>query len=264
MRKFLQSSMLLLFAFSLAQNVSDYKYVAVPQKFKDFDENKFGLNNLLTEKLKAKNYTVLRGEMETWPAEARSNPCGILSADVLNTSSFLKNKIRVEFNDCNQTTVSSLEGKSNIKEYEAGYRDALELAINLLKPSNPTTQNIANNSTKPESQVVPQSPTTAAPQNPIKKEVVAQTPAKSESAAETFTNGSLNLSRIQIADDQFILANPNSSTPYAIFKMTGKKDVYRVQLQDGTQTFGYLENGNIFIETTNADGSAGKEVFSRK
>ena len=109
-------------------------------------------------------------------------------------------------------------------------------------------------------------PNIAAVAEPVKS-TAHQTPnsgAKTENKAETFSNGTLNLNRIFISDSQFILASPNDSTPYAIFKESTKKEVYRVQLQDGSQTLGYVENGNIVIELPNADGSFRKEIFEGK
>ena len=47
-------------------------------------------------------------------------------------------------------------------------------------------------------------------------------------------------------------------------KESTKKEVYRVQLQDGSQTLGYVENGNIVIEIPNAEGSFRKEIFEGK
>ena len=60
------------------------------------------------------------------------------------------------------------------------------------------------------------------------------------------------------------MVNPNHSVPYATFKPTAKKEVYRVKLADGTATFGYLEEEKIVIELPNSDGSYRNEVYSRK
>ena len=79
-----------------------------------------------------------------------------------------------------------------------------------------------------------------------------------------YSNGSATFNRIFLANGEFILVNPNNSVPYATFKPSTKKEVYRVQLNDGTATIGYLEDGNIVLELANSDGSFRKEILSRK
>jgi hypothetical protein len=43
-------------------------------------------------------------------------------ADIINDSGFLRNKVLVQFKDCNDKVVSSAKGASNIKEYKEGYQ----------------------------------------------------------------------------------------------------------------------------------------------
>ena len=71
----------------------------------------------------------------------------------------------------------------------------------------------------------------------------------------------LTLQKIQIADDQFILVDGNSSVPFATFKSTAKKDVYRVKLGTGESTIGYYDNGNIVIEMPKNNGEFSNEIF---
>ncbi|ACU06892.1 hypothetical protein FIC_00430 [Flavobacteriaceae bacterium 3519-10] len=239
---------------TFAQQISDYSYIFISDQPKDFAGNKFGLQDLLNSKLKAKNYVPICGESSLWPEPAKSNPCSVLQADLHNSSSFLKNKLRIDFTECNQKIIASLEGKSSIKDYEPGFKDALNVALRNLPASNP--EKLAVNNVTPKQNV-------AIAAEPVKS-TLSQTQksnVKTGSKAQTFSNGTLNLNRIHISENQFILASPNNSMPYAIFKESTKKEVYRVQLQDGTQTLGYLENGNIVIEIAAQDGSYKKEVF---
>ena len=107
-----------------------------------------------------------------------------------------------------------------------------------------------------------------AEENKPKQEVSAihsdKTAFKPNNKAEIYRNGSLSLNKILLSNGEFILADPNSSAPYGIFKPSTKKDTYRVQLQDGTTTLGYMEDGKIVIEKTNSDGSLRTEVFEMK
>ena len=54
MKKILQFSTLLMLPFLYAQQISDYQYIRVPEKFGDAEVNKYGLNELLQIKLKQK------------------------------------------------------------------------------------------------------------------------------------------------------------------------------------------------------------------
>ena len=254
MKKILKLAFIILFTSVYSQNISDYTFVYIAEKTGDFEANKYGLATLLSAKLTAKKYVVIAENNDSWPEVAKKNPCRVLKAELADTSTFLKNKIQVNFKDCSGKTVASFEGKSNIKEFEPGFKDALNTALKTFPVSNPVKLAVTNETRKPN---------IAAVAEPVKS-TSNQTPnsgAKTENKAQTFSNGTLNLNRIFISDSQFILASPNDSTPYAIFKESTKKEVYRVQLQDGSQTLGYVENGNIVIELPNADGSYRKDVF---
>ena len=254
MKKILHLSFFILFAAAYSQNISDYEYVSIAAKTGNFESAKYGLSGILSSKLKAGKYEVVSESSDSWPEAAKNNPCGVLKAEIEDTSTFLKNKIQVNFKDCSGKTVASFEGKSNIKEFEPGFKDALNTALKTFPVSNPVKLAVTNETRKPN---------IAAVAEPVKS-TSHQTPtsgATTENKAQTFSNGTLNLNRIFISDSQFILASPNDSTPYAIFKESTKKEVYRVQLQDGSQTLGYVENGNIVIELPNADGSYRKDVF---
>ena len=266
MKKILKLTFFFLFAVTYSQNISDYTFVHISEKSMDFEGNKYGLTDLLHSKLSAKKYTVINGDTENWPAEAKNNPCGVLKAELVDSSSFLKNKLQINFKDCNEKMIGTFEGKSNIKEYAPGFKEALQLALKTLPTSNPVQPKTAvGQKTGITEQPTPKTSITVTESFKTKEvPVQKKTEVKTENKAEIFSNGSVLVNRIFISDSQFILANPNNSTPYAIFKSSTKKDVYRVQLQDGTQTLGYLEDSKIVVELPNPDGSFRKEEFLRK
>ena len=233
MKKILQISTLLLITFFYGQEVSNYQYIYIPEKFQDQEVNKYGLNDLLKLKLKQKNFTIRTESKENWPAEASDNPCKVLTADLVNTSNMFKNKLKIDFKDCENKTIGTTDGNSSLKDFEPGMRDALELAAVKIPIS------------------APQTITTKTEYSTIQK-------------AEIYNNGSLTFNKIFLANGEFILVNQNNSVPFATFKPSTKQEVYRVQLDDGTATLGYLEDGKIIVELTNANGSFRKEVFSRK
>ena len=78
-----------------SQNISDYEYVYVPKKFKNYKENEYNLNTLLKNALSQKKYKVVQEEPLNWPLELRNNPCSVLNAELLNTSSMFKNKVHL-------------------------------------------------------------------------------------------------------------------------------------------------------------------------
>lgn len=235
--------------FAFGQKISDYKYISLPAKFETFKED-FGLNELLTKTLRSKNYTVIPSGKLQWPAEAQSNPCNVLMADIINDSGFLRNKVLVQFKDCNDKAVSSIKGSSNIKEYKEGYQDALKQTFVSISPANPANQ--PNSQTKVQETAVSAQP-------------VANTVSSgSDNSAVRFSNGKMDLQKIQIDNSQFILVNSNSSSPFATFKTTTKNDVFRVKLQNGESSLGYFENGNIVIEIPQSNGEYSKEIFLKK
>lgn len=281
MKKFLQISSVFIFAAFYGQSVSNFQYILVPQKFKDEKANKYNLNALLISKLKAKNFVVFNETFEERPAGS-NDPCSILKAEVTDASNMFTNKVRIDFKDCNEKTVASLEGKSNIKEFEEGMRAALVSSLTNLSPSNPSDQNLvakqesvsANTQTLKQKNTKIETASSATTLSDVTlngQTKTSNTPVgtivKSEDLApkaEVYSNGTLTLNKIILGNGEFILVNPNNSIPYATFKPSAKKDVYRVQLQDGSTTLGYLEAGKILVEIPNADGSFKNEEFLKK
>lgn len=266
MKKILQISALLLITFFYGQQVSDYQYIYIPEKFNDQDVNKYGLNDLLQLKLKQKKFTVITESKENWPAELLQNPCQILTADLLNTSNMFKNKLKVEFKNCNNKTIGSVDGISSIKEFEPGMREALEVAAKKIPASAPVEKSITlqKEETPNQVEIVKKDSPVVAETKKAQVVPAPKTEATASQKAEVYSNGSLTLTKILLTNGEFILVNPNNSVPYATFKPSTKKEVYRVQLENGTSTLGYLEDGKIVVELDNSDGSFRKEIFTRK
>lgn len=236
---------------AFGQKISDYKYISLPVKFETFKED-FGLAALLTKTLRSKNYTVIPSDKLQWPAEAQANPCNVLIADVVNDSGFLRNKVLLQFKDCNSKVISSAKGASNIKDFKEGYQDALKQTFVSLSPANPVNNQTAAQTSVQETAISAQSP------NNVSSSAVI------ENSAVRFNNGKVDLQKVQIDNTQFILVNSSSSSPFATFKTTTKSDVFRVKLQNGESTLGYYENGNIVIEIPQSNGEYIKEIFIKK
>lgn len=217
----------------------------------------------MAKQLAKKNYAVLSDDKMNWPAEAQ-NQCSVLTANLINSSGLLRNKVTVDFRDCNDKSVGKFEGTSLEKEFETGYPDALNKAVALVPTSSGKMLAAVNNAQPAVVQQQREEPRREEPAKVLHTKTEPAPVASTAAKAEVFSNGNLNLNRIIIAPNQFILANPNTSVPYAIFKETTRSDVFRVQLENGTQTLGYYENGAIVVELPNSDGTYRKEVFGRR
>jgi len=231
--------------FSYAQKVSDYQYIAIPEKFSGFKNNQYGVDTALSKALKAKKYVVVSGNQSQWPQEVNSNPCSILNADVVNDSGLLRNRIILEFKDCNNKVIFSQKASTIIKEYVEGFQDALKQALVTVPVSNPKA-------------IIPTVPADRSEIN------ITDSPPSDDHRTGKYTNGKLSLQKVQIDANQFILVEANDSTPYATFRSTTKKDVFKVKLKNGETTIGYFENGNIIIEILQPNGDYSKDIFSIK
>lgn len=262
MKKIISLSLLFSLTLLYGQKLSDYEYVYVPAKFKDYETNQYNLNNLLKKALEGKKYKVIQEEMANWPSELRQNPCKVLNAELLNDSNMFRNRVKLQFSDCQKKVVSETKGNSLIKEFDLGFQDALKQSLATIPASMPDPNLAASNIKETIKEAVPL---------PIDQKVVLEekkdrpSPTVSETQkAESYTNGKVNLQKIQISKDQFILVSSSSSVPFATFKNTTKADVYRVILENGISTLGYTENGNLVIEIPTNDGDYKKEIFAAK
>ncbi len=247
MKKLLSAVLLSASIIGFAQNISDYKYIYIP---KDLEKsiNKYNLDKTLAASLTSKRYTIIQDKIENWPRELQDNKCQILTANIMDDSSFLKNKIKVLYKDCNEKIILEAKGASPEKEYELGYPQALKESVIKVPISNP--KEIIN--------------LTPVVEKPTEQIVERESQKATSTQASVFTNGKETFQRIDIANGQFILVSPNSSTPYATFKESSKKIVYHVKLQNGESTLAYLENGNIILEIPESNNTYKKEVFQPK
>ncbi|MEZ7527936.1 hypothetical protein [Cloacibacterium normanense] len=253
----------LLFFFSLSmlfgQNITDYEYIYVPKKFKDFEANEYNLNTLLKKSLEAKIYKVIQDDIVNWPLELRQNPCKVLNADLLNDSNMFRNRVKLQFSNCEKNVIFETKGSSMIKDFELGYQDAMNISLKNLQNSQPKEIEVL---VKPTEKTVVETVV----EKPVQAVVASSNSATPEVAkkAESYSNGAMSFQKIQISKDQFILVSSSSSVPFATFKNTTKSDVYRVTLENGTSTLGYTENGNLVIEIPTSDGNYKKEVFTTR
>ena len=247
------------------QKLADFEYVFVPKKFEK-EMNKYDLKKLLVKGLEDKKYKVIQEDKENWPDELRLNQCNVAKADLLDDSSMFRNKVLLKFSDCNEKTILETKGTSMQKEFELGFPEALAISLKSVPLSNPSsTINITPVAEKPKEVVQVKAEKVAEKTvAPVVTKAETSSPLATTNKAEVFSNGRLNVQKINMGSGQFILASGNSSAPYAVFTETSKPGVYRVKMENGASALGYMENGNLVIEIPQANDTYQKEVFQKK
>ncbi len=238
-----------------AQNINAYEYISVPAKFADKKINTYNLNAILSKSLQAKKYKVVSDNIAEWPMELQQNPCLVAKADILDDSSWLRNKVVLQFKDCNDKIIASSKGDSDAKEFEIGFPDALKKSLTSVAASSPGASKL---SAKPQN--VQQVATT----NTTSTTITTTNNTVQTSSADAFSDGNVNLQKVNISGSQFILVKPNSSQAYATFTETGKQGLYRVVLENKTAAFAYFENGNLVVEVPQKDGTFSQRIMSVK
>lgn len=241
MKTVLKLMLLCISPFAMAQSVSEYPYILIPSKLKNFNDNEYGLSAKLSKELKKKSYTVLTSDESAWPQEAVQNPCSRITADLINSSSLFKNKVSVALKDCHDKVLATYTGISNDKSFDTGYPDALSNAIAQIPASMPKASLI----------------------QPKKTEEAAK-PQEVPANNSIYKNGALEVRKVAISAGQFMLLDVKNTIAYAIFRESDRREVYHVKLAGGAHALGYLDGQNIIIETPSSDGNFSKEVFSRK
>ena len=241
-----------------AQQLSDYKYLYVPQNIKGFEDNKYDLNSTLVKKLQAKGYLVIQKEQAEWPLELRQNPCEVAVVNILDTGNFFKNKLTFEAKDCRDKLIVSQQGVSNEKEFDKGLNESLQKSLATIPNSSPVENGVTIKEVIVEKTQA---------DNILSKETAPVGKIKEVSEVSTsknYANGNLIFQKVLIGDKKFILVNQNSSIPYATFTESTKAGVFRVVLENGSMTLGYLENGDYIIEIPDKSGEFRREIFEKK
>ena len=256
---------LIVFSALNAQGISDYEYIYVPKKFEGFKENQYKLNEVLEWKLKNLGYKVITKEPQHWSDELRQNPCRVLTATVSDNSNFLTNKIILNFEDCNNTKVASFNGKSNFKEYDKGFRESVAKAVAQVNAPNPVEHysNVVETTVVVTKKKIKNEFNDLLPYDKQVREEVVEQKVVSNNQSETYTDGKIELNKINLSEDSFVLTQANSSIPYAIFRPSAKEGVYRVKLGNNVNTIGYKSGNQISIDIPNGDDFINK-VFELK
>lgn len=225
---------------AFSQNISDFKYVIIPDSFSDFEDNQYRMNYHLMKLLTEKKYEVLKSNSAEWPQEVKENACLALTADLIRGKKFLKNKVNVVFTDCQGKEIENMEGISNEKEYAIGYPDALKNAVNMLRISYPKELDY-------QPQTVPVIPVS----NP---EINLQGNISENSWIESgieFTNGSQSVILTEQKDGSFILIDKKNTSIIGQLKPSSKAGIFHVTISDPNgnyHTIGFYDQNTLGIE----------------
>lgn len=232
---------------SIAQNLNQYKYIVLPEKY-DFlkTEGQFKLVSLTKFLFEKENFTILN-KSDKMPNDLYENPCLGMYVDVIQSSSFLATALEIEIKDCRKEIIlKSKKGKSKLKEYKRSYHEALRDAFISFNNLNYAYEQVkvVNNikTTKPKE---------------IKKEltinavsthvtVTTQDNIVSNSKKETLYAQKIN-NGFQLVDSSpqvlYTLLNTNKKNVYILNNKKGY--LYKKDLKWIVE---YYENGNLITE----------------
>ncbi len=130
-------STLFFFFLILSQNavfsqndINNYKYVSVPDRF-DFlkSTDQYQVNSLTKFLLKKNGFLVL-DTSSNYPSDLVNNRCLLLNVNVEKIKGFLNTKLEVQFRNCkNELVFKSAIGTSKLKDFKKGYHAALRAAF---------------------------------------------------------------------------------------------------------------------------------------
>lgn len=117
-------------AYSQNKEINNYKYIIVQEKF-DFlkKPDQYQTSSLTKFLLEKKGFTVFLSNDKAIPNELLLNRCLALTATIIDASSMLTVKSKIELKNCyDKVLYSSKEGKSKDKDYKKGYHEAIRSA----------------------------------------------------------------------------------------------------------------------------------------
>ena len=131
MKKYIILLVVLASSLGFSQTINDYKYAIVPSKFSFLKEKNQYRLNLLTKLLMEKYGFVTFFDTDILPSEVAENNCNKVFVDVQSNGNMFVTKLSVVLKDCkNIVLFTSLEGKSQEKDYLISYNQALREAFN--------------------------------------------------------------------------------------------------------------------------------------
>jgi len=155
MKKLVFLTMLMFSMISVAQDY--YKVVIMPKKFDILkEENQYNLNVLCKSYFEKEGFEVFYSS-DDLPIELVNNKCNALFLNLLDDSSMLKTKVKVELKDCqNNLILVSEEGETREKNLSKAYNEAIRIALISLtgKTNIKNTTNFVRSKPNKDSEIV--------------------------------------------------------------------------------------------------------------
>jgi len=119
--------LIVLVVFSCVLNAQErYKYVIIPLRFSEIGE---GVNpyKICSNAMKAFDEKSIKAVFKA--EDAPEDYCKALNLNIMNASTFFKNKVKLELADCTNRIVWTGEGTGHSKDYPTGYYEAIVDAV---------------------------------------------------------------------------------------------------------------------------------------
>ena len=248
------------FSYGQEKEVSNYKYIIVPQRFSFLKHDDQYQTSSLTKFLLKKNGFTVVLDSEEYPLELNQNPCKGLTAEVVDKSSMFKTEVVIEFKNCyNKVIYTSQKGESRLKEYKKSFQEAIRRAHTSMgnmkyEAINNETVFVANKenvvvSTKKNNVNSPKA--TIKTIIPVKKKLSSSLESKSATVTNTLY--------AQPKENGFQLINSKPAVVFLILN-TNVKDVFIIKDKNGL----LYKKGDFWIAEFYENGQLVEESYQIK
>jgi hypothetical protein len=267
---------------TFAQDLDQYKYIIIPEKFEfSKEENQYQLNALTQFLFEKYGFeTLMKSEQK--PLDLQENYCLGLTAYVKDNSGLFVTKLVVQLEDCRGDIVfESKEGRSRIKDFKDAHHEALRDAFSTIEELNyEYDPSEVSAPTAPENEEAPQAvekaevaqtepktdpvktseeietPTTAPAEVVVGNPMIENASAKELNFEKDGTNYSLEKS-----DSGYSFYQENSEEPFAVLAKSGGENsfIYKSLTRQGVAYFD--AEGNLVVEYLDQENKSVKLVY---
>ena len=211
----------------LCQNLDQYKYVVVANKFDFLKKPDQYQTSSLTKFLLEKKGFIVFLDNEKYPEEVVNNRCLMLSADVLEESTMFTTKTAIQFKDCyGKVVYKSKLGKSKLKEYKKAYQEAIRAAYATMEDLEYSFNPVKEKEQKEAKSVE------VVPVSKISSEIINNTSKENEEKIKVESKTTIEILYAQKLENGFQLVN---TKPEVVFKVlnTNLNQVYLIEGRSG-------------------------------
>ena len=233
-------------AYSQNNEINNYKYIIVQEKF-DFlkKPDQYQTSSLTKFLLEKKGFTVFLSNDKAIPNELLLNRCLALTATIIDASSMLTVKSKIELKNCyDKVLYSSKEGKSKDKDYKKSYHESIRKAYSsmddLVYNYKPNTKVAINKESVKAKVVLPIKKAISVKNIPVVKEITPS--GKVISKKQLISKSNVEVLYAQVKTNGFQLVNTTPAIVFQVLK-TNVNDVFIIKGKNGI----IYRNENIWI-----------------